>query len=222
MQELAEAGARVLNAQAVEFARRAGIVLHARATRGGEGTVVGPVPAEPRVSGVTGQTDLVLLHVRNGDRLEEVLEFLDAAGAPAMTVLGVRKGTSTSTSRSTSTALTPNTQHPTPNTDPAGFAALLLSLENIHGFPSLRADLEQRFGTDVACEEGLGAISAVGVGITADGELLRQALEALEGLGVPVAGIHTTSLRLTLLVPAGRVPDGVRRLHEVFLPGSGG
>src|SRR5436309_3668908 len=32
MQELAESGARVLNAQAVEFARRAGIVLHARAT----------------------------------------------------------------------------------------------------------------------------------------------------------------------------------------------
>src|SRR5205823_11663326 len=65
MQALAESGARVLNAQAVEFARRAGIVLRARATQGGEGTVVGDVPAAPRVSGVTGENDLVLLRVRD-------------------------------------------------------------------------------------------------------------------------------------------------------------
>ncbi len=36
MQELAEHGAKVLNAQAVEWARRAGIVIHARATSGSE------------------------------------------------------------------------------------------------------------------------------------------------------------------------------------------
>src|SRR5947209_5762249 len=111
MQELAESGARVLNAQAVEFARRAGIVLHARATRGGEGTVVGDVPAAPRVSGVTGEKDLVLLRVRDGDRLEEVLEFLDAAGAPGKEIIANQR---------------------------ARFAALLLSLENVHAFPALR------------------------------------------------------------------------------------
>jgi len=45
MQELAEHGARVLNAQAVEFARKAGIVVYARATAqrpGDGGTEVGP------------------------------------------------------------------------------------------------------------------------------------------------------------------------------------
>jgi aspartate kinase len=193
MQELAESGARVLNAQAVEFARRAGIVLHARATHGGEGTVVGDVPAAPRVSGVTGEKDLVLLQLRDVDRLEEVLEFLDAAAAPGKEVVASR---------------------------PAGFAALLLSLENVHGFSALRADLECRFGGDVVCEEDLGAVSVVGVGITADGELLRRALESLQGLDIPVAGVHSTALRLTLLVPAVRVPDAVCRLHEAFLPGS--
>ena len=35
MQELAESGARVLNAQAVEFAKERGIAIYARATRGG-------------------------------------------------------------------------------------------------------------------------------------------------------------------------------------------
>ena len=36
MQELAESGAKVLNAQAVEFAKERGIAIYARATRGGE------------------------------------------------------------------------------------------------------------------------------------------------------------------------------------------
>src|SRR5499433_162208 len=46
MQELAAAGARVLNAQAVEFARAAGIVIDARSTHGGgTGSRIGPEPA---------------------------------------------------------------------------------------------------------------------------------------------------------------------------------
>jgi aspartate kinase len=190
MQELAESGARVLNAQAVEFARRAGIVLHARATQGGEGTVVGGAPAETRVAGVSGEKDLVLLHVRDVDRLAEVLEFLDAEGAAGKEVTASRSG---------------------------GHASLLLSLENVHGFPALKADLERRFGSAVGCEEGLGAVTVVGVGITADGQLLCRALAALESMEIPVAGVHTTSLRLTLLLPVERVPDAVRRLHGEFL-----
>jgi aspartate kinase len=196
MQELAESGARVLNAQAVEFARRAGIVLRARATGGGEGTVVGDVPAAPRVSGVTGEKELVLLRLREAgahwERLEALLEFLDAAGAPVKEVLA---------------------------SESAGFGAVLLSLENIHGFPALRADLEQRFGGAIACEEGLGAVSVVGVGITADAALLGSALAALQSMGISVAGIHSTSLRLTFLIPADQVPEAVRRLHGEFIAG---
>ncbi|HUG52816.1 MAG TPA: aspartate kinase, partial [Vicinamibacteria bacterium] len=40
MQELAESGAKVLNAQAVEFAKQTGIAIYARATRGGAETVI--------------------------------------------------------------------------------------------------------------------------------------------------------------------------------------
>src|SRR5262249_11333422 len=48
MQELAEHGAKVLNAQAVEWARRAGIVIHARQTSGSaRETRVGPVAGDP-------------------------------------------------------------------------------------------------------------------------------------------------------------------------------
>jgi len=38
-------------------------------------------------------------------------------------------------------------------------------------------------------------------------------------MSLPVAGVHSTSLRLTLLIPASHVPDAVRRLHAEFIPG---
>ena len=51
MQELARAGAKVLNAQAVEFAREKGIAIHARATVGVDG---GDGGARPRRGGEPG------------------------------------------------------------------------------------------------------------------------------------------------------------------------
>src|SRR5512140_3076345 len=70
-QELAEAGAKVLNAQAVEFAKEKGIAIYARATNGplpgvdpsADGTVVRRDP--PRmpgtVAGVASERDLIIL-----------------------------------------------------------------------------------------------------------------------------------------------------------------
>jgi aspartate kinase len=70
-QEMAEAGAKVLNAQAVEFAKEKGIAIYARAT---EGPLPGPDPASdgtvvrrspPRmpgtVVGVASEKDIVML-----------------------------------------------------------------------------------------------------------------------------------------------------------------
>jgi len=62
MQALASAGAKVLNAQAVEFAREKGIVIHARSTLGGgPGTRIGPQVRAGGVKGVTCDTELWVL-----------------------------------------------------------------------------------------------------------------------------------------------------------------
>ena len=75
MQELALAGAKVLNAQAVEFARDRGIVIHARSTfQSGPGTLVKKSAArELRISGVALDADVLV--VRGADRaaLHDVL-----------------------------------------------------------------------------------------------------------------------------------------------------
>src|SRR4051812_42362617 len=84
-QELAEAGAKVLNAQAVEFAKLHDIAIYARATSSAlpgkdpstDGTVVRKFsPRLPgSVVGVASESEVLVLQAR--ERIDELLEFLD-------------------------------------------------------------------------------------------------------------------------------------------------
>jgi len=90
MQELAAAGARVLNAQAVEFARNAGIVIDARSTHGGgTGSRIGPDPAPVRV--VASDTEVRVLEVADA-QLEPVLLSLAEREIRLRLVAGTRGG----------------------------------------------------------------------------------------------------------------------------------
>src|SRR5687767_8049045 len=86
MQEMAEAGAKVLNAQAVEFAKEKGIAIYARATNGplpsadpsADGTVVrrNPPRLPGTVIGVASEHDVLV--VAADAPPDELLEMLDA------------------------------------------------------------------------------------------------------------------------------------------------
>src|SRR3954451_2901377 len=90
-QELAEAGARVLNAQAVEFAKEKGIAIYARATAspfaGADPSSGGPVVrAEPSrmpgtVAGVASERDILLLQAaRDPMRVVDVMDECGVSG----------------------------------------------------------------------------------------------------------------------------------------------
>jgi len=190
MQELAEAGARVLNAQAVEFAKDRGIAIYARATTGGDGETVvrrHPPRAPGRVVGVASETGLVLLRLPRGElgELVAALERLDsrAAGGKQLRFDG-----------------------------PLG-ASLVLSLENLHGYPALRHDLDVHL-PGVSVVEGVGAVSAIGAGINASFHNVREAARLVGESGADVLGLATSSFRISLLLEEARVPDAVRALHR--------
>ncbi len=189
MQELAEAGAKVLNAQAVEFAKERGIAIYARATRGGGETVVRRFPPRTpgRVVGVTSETGLVLLEA-DPFCTTTVLEVLDLheAGGKQFVLGGCR--------------------------EPA-WTSLLLSLENLHDFPRLRADLVDRLGEKARLIEGVGAVSAIGAGINARFANLKNTLGVLATLGASLLGVSTSSFRISVLLPESAIPEAVRRLH---------
>ncbi len=192
MQELAGAGAKVLNPQAVEFARKAGITIAARATNGGTGgTNVTQVAREKRVTGIAGEKELVLLELRDGSIpiLSELVAFLAEHGGVA---------------------------HQISASDAAG--SLVVPLENVHAPAKLFEQLHARFpGVDV--REGFGAVSAVGVGISDDHRNLQRAFAALKAANIPVEGVHTSALRLSFLVPLAQVAEGMRALHAALIAG---
>jgi aspartate kinase len=192
MQELAESGARVLNAQAVEFAKERGIAIYARATRGGDETVVRKLPprAPGRVVGVASETGLVSLAARAAD---------PSTVGPLLSLLDEHE--------------TGGKQFHLDVADGIGSLSLVLSLENLHDFPRLRRDLATRFAGRVTLREGVGAVSAIGAGINARFVNLRRTLDVLSAMGAAVLGASTSSFRISVLVEEKAVPDAVRHLH---------
>jgi len=189
MQEMAGAGARVLNAQAVEFAKERGIVIYARASSGSdEETVVRRFPpkAPGRVVGVASETGLVLLTLGpNAAPLAPVLELLDSRGAGAKQL----------------------------RYDAALGVSLVLSLENLHDYGALRAELSARFPA-VALHEGLGAVSAIGAGINARFATVRECLRLLAADGILVQGLATSRFRVSLLLEQAAIDGAARLLHR--------
>src|SRR5512138_2124579 len=86
MQELAHAGAKVLNAQAIEFAKEKGIAIHARSTFGGpEETVVGGDAYPERIAGVASQKELALREIAvPGERAGLVLSLENVHDWPVL------------------------------------------------------------------------------------------------------------------------------------------
>ncbi len=140
MQELASAGARVLNAQAVEFARAAGIVIEARSTHGaGTGSRIGPDPAPVRA--VASDTEVRVLEVPDA-RLEAVLRRLAEDEIRIRLIAGTRDG--------------------------AGRLLLVVPLQDVHGVESfddavraLGAEPRPGLGTVTLVGPGVGTESAV-------------------------------------------------------------
>ena len=194
MQELAEAGAKVLNAQAVQFAKAKGIAIYALQTphdgAQGAGTVVRK-DAPPPVGGVRGVAHRTALHRlvgRRRDALSAMLAFLDMHHLPSGQIVALDDR-----------------------------VEILVPPEDAHGFSSACASLapDAVFGRG----DDVGAVSLVGQGILEDRRVLADALALLEQKGLGVLGVSTSSFRVTFLVPAGPLAEEVARLlHGRFVP----
>ena len=200
-QELAEAGARVLNAQAVEFAKEKGIAVYARATSSPlpgddpswDGTVVRKhAPRTPgAVAGVASERDVLVLQA--GGDSGALVDFLDERGVSGKQL------------------------HVTAFAGAGEAATVIVSRENLHDEERLRRELPRRVGGGVAVIDGLGAVSVVGAGINATYANVRRGGSCLRGAGVARRGLATSSFRITWLVPATSLDDAVRALHREFL-----
>jgi aspartate kinase len=194
-QELAESGAKVLNAQAVEFAKEHGIAIYARATSSplpgadpsADGTVVRrhPPRAPGTVVGIASERDVLLLRMEREGALLEVLDEHKVAGKQ-LHVTG---------------------DHLT----------LVVSRENLHEEARVREALRVRFGEDARIGDTFGALSVVGAGINATFEHVRRGSAALAAAGIAIEGVATSSFRITWMIDRARLDEAVRLMHALFI-----
>ena len=216
-QELAEAGAKVLNAQAVEFAKEKGIAIYARATASAlpgndpasDGTVVRRhAPRMPgTVAGVASERDLLVLQA-TGD-WTRVVSVLDECGVSGKQLHVATFGPSTSSG-----------QAPSGGSGHAGRAdgtTLVISRENLHNEDRLRRALTAAFGDEARLIDGLGAVSIVGTGINATYQNVRRGVTCLQDSGIQSFGLATSSFRATWLIERDQLDRAVRLLHALFI-----
>jgi aspartate kinase len=206
-QELAESGAKVLNAQAVEFAKEKGIAIYARATTsplpGGDPTTDGTVvrlnpPRMPgSVAAVTSEKELILFQLRLPD---------DGHDEATMALLALfdEHGVSGKQLHILDRRLT-----------------LLVSRLNLHDEARVRQALSARFGSDLHVVDTLGTASAIGAGINASFDNIRRGCRALQEAGISWTGSSTSSLGISWLIDRSRLDDAVRVLHGAYLSRTG-
>lgn len=194
MQVLADAGAKVLNAEAVEWARREHIEIRCVATAGdaGVGTPVRAAASvtHPRVVSVTAHPGLFVLEPESpGTPPPTDLESTLAAHGAAESEVWI---------------LT------------SGWGALVPK-QNVHGLPAFR-EAVANLG-NVRLREDLTVVTVAGRALAAPPGLARAAATSLVGAGIPLRGHMVDAGRAAFLVDADRANEAVRVLHARLVDG---
>lgn len=194
-QDLADAGAKVLNAEAVEWARRNGIEIACASTHDTRertpGTRIRATSGgltQPRVAAVTAHPGIFYLEpARPGSKAPDDLEStLAAHGAPDAWIWRL----------------------------PATWAAVV-PRQNIHSDAAFRAALAG--AGNIYIREDLELVTVVGRALASPPNLLGPATAALDAAGVRVHGRLLNAGRVGFLVQAGQAATAVRTLHAALI-----
>ena len=71
----------------------------------------------------------------------------------------------------------------------------------------------EELGAVISFDTQLAAVSLIGEGLNRDNRTLLETIDLLKQHDISVAGITTTSFRISLLVPRGRIAQSVRLCH---------
>jgi aspartate kinase len=191
MQEMAERGAKVLNARAVEWAKKHRVTIYARRT------------ADFAESGAGRETRIVAERGRTS-------ELRAVVGERNVALVGVPAKNARLLLAAASQA----------ELEFRGFfvegdrCIAAVPLLNAPDFERARSLLAAACGPTFELTRGLGIVNLVGVGTGADPAVLGEALDAL-----PCPPVHVTSspLALSAVIPESRVGDAERAWHAAFV-----
>jgi aspartate kinase len=193
MLELAAQGAKVLHDASVEFARKSGIALYARATtKDGGGTRIDFTPERERVvAAVTGQQSLIRVRVSGGASVEHCLQIIEAASIP-LTHLDLE----------------------------GKELRCWFTIADVPDWGEVRKRLDNVLGDQIEFGEE-GAVTMVGHGIGGNPGIINKARASAVAAGVPLNAVSVSPLRVTLWCDRPHVDTLVRALHKTFIDPAG-
>jgi aspartate kinase len=212
MLELSANGAKVLYIRAVEYARRHGVLIHARSTfSSGVGTyVLGPgmsVPdgqegeqmEEPIVAGVAtdlGQAKITVTGVPDvPGKAAEIFKVVAKSGANVDMIV---QNVSAATTGRTDISFT------LPKTDAAIALKALAGDQPEIGFENLVHD------------DQIGKLSVVGAGMRTHSGVSATLFEALSIAGINIEMISTSEIRISVVVRGDDLADAARVVHRAY------
>jgi aspartate kinase len=211
MLELAANGAKVLYIRAVEYARRHGVLIHARSTfSSSDGTLVidsrraellaqGEHMEEPIVAGVAtdlGQAKVTIIGVPDvPGKAAEIFKIVAKSGANVDMI--VQNVSAAATGRT-------DISFTLPKTDATLALRALAGEQNEVGFESLVHD------------DQIGKLSVVGAGMRTHSGVSATLFEALSKAGVNLEMISTSEIRISVVVRGDELAEAARVVHTAY------
>lgn len=200
VQEMAEAGAKVLNAQAVQFAKKSKIAIYARSTfDAGKETVVREfMPVDkPSVIAVVHETEIARVIIKLKNNLldkTEVFSFIKELNISVKELNFIQDDKSELTKIS-----------------------FIISTKNIHNWIEVEKKLFQRFSSSISIEKSFAAVSLIGEGFSRDNRIVFETVELLSKNQIQYFGLTTTSFRLSILVNKTDLTSTISLLHKFWI-----
>jgi aspartate kinase len=203
MQEMAMAGAKVLKAEAVEFAKKAGIAVYARASfaPGRETVVRKNIPDEDcGVRAVVSEREVAFVGFLGKAVNERVLDILNATERTITPIKELRF------------------QCPKEHVSWAR-GSFVISTSTLPDWERAKAALQEIGGDELEIEENLATLSLIGVDINRDTRNVTRSVQVMRELGAPVLGLSTSSFRISLITREDFLGPALKKMHELFIEG---
>ena len=199
MQELSEAGAKVLHSRAVEFAKAHNIAIYCKSTFEPEnpGTVIHGFENRGKIrkTAVAYEKNVLLFHTyepesENLSTIANVLSFCDEKNI-SVKQISFHRGYKNSMTGS-----------------------FIISKKENYSIDSFLSEIKAKFSSSVEVFDGLSTVSIIGDGITDKPDILLEITSLFRKNDIRIAGFHTSSFRISLLVQTDLFEKALSLLHK--------
>lgn len=196
LQEMSEAGAKVLNAQAVQFAKESKIAIYARSTfsPGKESIIREAQPSDmTSVIAVVHEMDVIRILFKDSN-IKNLLDFLESKSISVKEFNYLQENAGTDSR-----------------------VSFVISKKNVHSWDKTEKELIKIFKDKISIDDSLGAVSLIGEGFSRDNNIITDTLDILSQNNIEYYGLTTTSFRLSMLIRKELVESAVTVLHKFWI-----